>query len=279
MDQPWPSRDSIAAIRFMKGCEGYRVVPCNGRPNRLDGYGFFGFWASDVPLVAALDALPELAPRLVGLHFGAEVAALRALLRYWLVPADEVAIGVVRAAVNRLPSLLGATLGNLAAVLRADDSGGHRPCAAALRKPAAPEKEPRPSMPLQHGRPTFVAGVLGRLCGLPIPLEGTRELARLRVILAGDERSEESALRHQASTAVRTLLGGEPGQVVRFRDEALDLHRVERLLERAIEVGENAPPRERSLLDLVELPFHLRREPDVEDVRELLDHHALDALA
>src|SRR5262245_30057973 len=81
MDQPWPSRDSIAAIRFMK-CGEVSAVPTKGRPNRLYGYGFFSFRARYIPLVAAFDTLPELPARLVGLHFCAEVAALRALLRH-----------------------------------------------------------------------------------------------------------------------------------------------------------------------------------------------------
>ena len=46
-----------------------------------------------------------------------------------------------------------------------------------------------------------------------------------------------------------------------------------------VELGEDATPRHGAVLDLVELTFHTRREPDVEDVGELLHHHALDALA
>src|SRR5688572_27723379 len=102
MDQPGPSRDSMAAIRFMKG-RGVRrargAVPDKGRPNGLDSYGFFGFRTSDIPFIAALDALSELAPRLIGLHLGAKIPAFRAFLGYRLVPTDEVAVGVIRTAV------------------------------------------------------------------------------------------------------------------------------------------------------------------------------------
>src|SRR5918993_3576284 len=115
MDQPGPSRDSMAAIRFMSVEEvrRYPAVPCKRRPNRLDGYGFFGFRASNVPLITAFDALSELAPRLIGFHLGPKIPAFRAFLGYRLVPADEVAVRVIRTAVKRLSSLLRPALGDL----------------------------------------------------------------------------------------------------------------------------------------------------------------------
>src|SRR5687768_2156089 len=53
---------------------------------------------------------------------------------------------------------------------------------------------------------------------------------------------------------------------------------VESLRERPVKVPEHALALEIARLDLVELPFHLRRESHVEDVGELFDHHLFDRL-
>src|SRR5689334_21003629 len=111
----------MAAMRFMKCEEFGRPWPDQGRPNRSDGHGLLGLRTRYIPLIATFDALPELTPGLVRLHFRTQVPAFRALLRHGLVPAHEVAVRVVRTAVERLPSLLGSPLGDLTAVLRADD--------------------------------------------------------------------------------------------------------------------------------------------------------------
>src|SRR6478609_7641029 len=67
-----------------------------------------------IPLVPALQALPELAAGLVELHFRADVAAFRADLGDRLVPGDEVTI-LVRAGVEVRAALLRLALDELAA--------------------------------------------------------------------------------------------------------------------------------------------------------------------
>src|SRR5258708_20826 len=110
-------------------------------------------------------------------------------------------------------------------------------------------------------------------------LERARVLARLRVMLAGEERPEEAAAGLQSTAAVGTPLVGNSREIVRLGDEVGELHVLERLVERLPEVAEHALPAEVTILDLVELQLHLGGESDVEDVGELLHHHALDLVA
>src|SRR5829696_9680158 len=141
---------------------GLRAFRSNRRP--LDGHGLLGVRRlRRRPLVGALEALAVGAARLVGLGLGAHVAALRAHLGHRLVPADEVAGGVVGAAVERLPPLLGAALGDVAAVLRAEHAGGNGAGAAALREARAAEEVARAAVALEHHRPALVADVVGGL--------------------------------------------------------------------------------------------------------------------
>ena len=88
----------------------------------------------DVPLVAALEALPVVAARLVATSSRRRRSRTPDTSPHRLVPADEVAVRIVRAAVERLAALLRATLGDLAAVLRTHDARGHRARAATLRE-------------------------------------------------------------------------------------------------------------------------------------------------
>src|SRR5678815_5017400 len=79
----------------------------------------------NIPLVAALEATTVFATRLVALHLGPEVTAFGTDLRHGLVPADEVAIRIVGAAVERLAAFLRASLRNFTAVFRAHHAGRH----------------------------------------------------------------------------------------------------------------------------------------------------------
>ena len=72
------------------------------------------------------------------------------------------------------------------------------------------------------------------------------------------------------------VLGLEP---VRVGHQRVQVHRLERLAERAVEVLEHPLPAQLALLDLVELGLHLRGELDVEDLGELAHHDLLDRLA
>src|SRR5690349_1243108 len=82
-----------------------------GPSRRSDGYRLFGLLGRlHVPLVAALQAPTIRAARLIGFRLGADVAALGADLGHRLVPHDEVAVGVVLAAVEHLAARLRAAL-------------------------------------------------------------------------------------------------------------------------------------------------------------------------
>src|SRR5262249_8205840 len=111
-----------------------------------------------------------------------------------------------------------------------------------------------------------MAFVLRRLGWLPVALERARGLAGLGVVFTSPEWPEEPTFGHELSAAVRAPLRRQPGQVVRLCDEALHLHRVERLLERPVKLGENAAPWHSPFLHLVQLTLHLGGEADVEDV-------------
>src|SRR2546423_8445485 len=148
---------------------------------------------SDVPLVRALDASSIVTGRFCELCLGADVTALRARLRYRLVPDDEVALGIVRTAVERLPALLGPTDGDVAAILGAFHTGRHRSRPTALRESAATKKLAGTTVTNDHGRSTLMADLVGGLSGLAIAAQRPRILALLGVVLAGEERPEKSA--------------------------------------------------------------------------------------
>src|SRR5262245_50155728 len=99
------------------------------------------------------------------------------------------------------------------------------------------------------------------------------------MILAREERSEESTPRLELSTTIRAAQRRDAREIVRGRNERRCVDLAEALRERRVEVLENFLPAERAVFDLVELLFHLRREAHVEDVGELLDHHLLDRFA
>src|SRR5436309_578162 len=92
--------------------------------------------------------------------------------------------------------------------------------------------------------------------------------AALRILGARDVRPEAAALHDQRAAAVRAFLLGQLRQVVHVVNQPIDVDRRERLRERTPEVLEHPLPRQIALLHLVQLGLHLRREADLEHVRE-----------
>src|SRR5256885_8826287 len=108
-----------------------------GQRSRLHGRQFAALTKdglSHVPLVAALDAFAIRAARFRRFHLGAHVPAVRTLLSDGLVPAHEITLGIIFAAIERLAALLRFPLGNIAAVLWALHAGRHRFGTAAFRE-------------------------------------------------------------------------------------------------------------------------------------------------
>src|SRR6185503_14484345 len=159
-----------------------------------------------------------------------------------------------------------------------EHSGRQRTSSTTLRERAAAEELSAPPGADDHRRATELAHVLREhRLGL-LTFDRSRVLALLRVILAGKERPEEAAARLELAAALGTARIRHRREIVRLGDERAGVDLVEPSRERRVEVLENLLPAEVTLFDLVELLFHLRREIHVEDVRELFDHHLLDAL-
>src|SRR5690348_11162631 len=154
-----------------------------------------------VPLVLALETLAEFAARFGELHLGAEVGALGALVRHGLVPDDEIA-ALVRARVERGAAFARAALHELAAILGAEHARGHRPRAATLRERAAAEELAAAALANHHRRAAEMTLVLRHHRLRALALERPCVLALLRMILAGEERSEEAAARLELTAAV-----------------------------------------------------------------------------
>src|SRR3954469_12857519 len=126
-----------------------------------------------IPLVATLEALPEIAARLGELHLGAHVTAFRTGLGHGLVPRDEVA-GLVAARVERGAALLRAALHQLAAVLRAEHTRGHGARASALREGAAAQELAAASLPHDHRLTAEMTGDVRHLRLRLLALERSR---------------------------------------------------------------------------------------------------------
>src|SRR5438094_5703905 len=179
-----------------------------------------------VPLVAALVTLAVLATRLRELHLGADIPALRTFLGDGLVPHHEIA-ALVRARVERRAALARAALHELTAVLGAEHASRHRARPAAFGERAATEELTAPPLADDHRRATQMALVLRHHRLGALALERTGVLALLRVILAGEERTEESAARLELAAAIRTTQLRDLGQVVGRGDEGAGIDFVE----------------------------------------------------
>src|SRR5687767_15983636 len=112
-----------------------------------DGSNRYGFLiaGNHVPLVAALQALAELASRLGALRLRALEPALWALLGHRAVPGDEIAGGIVRASEEDLAAPRSA-LGEITAILRAFDTERDGTRGLALGIAAARHEPPVPAM-------------------------------------------------------------------------------------------------------------------------------------
>ena len=116
---------------------------------------------------------------------------------------------------------------------------------------------------------------------LALALDRPRVLARLRMILARDERPEEAALGAASlppHCGHRSFSSAERSCASRM--SASDVDVVERLLRTARRSPSARCCQARSPSSTLSSSlFHLRREAHVEDVGELLHHHLLHALA
>src|SRR6185437_14808991 len=163
-----------------------------------------------------------------------------------------------------------------ATALGALDPRRHRARTTTLRELAAPEKLATAARSNHHRRAAFVTDLIRRPCDLLLAAKRTRELARLRMILARHERSKKAATWHELATAIRAFLSFEHRQVMRCSYQALNVRVLDLLRERAVERAEHLAPVDGAVLHLVEVALHVRRELDVEYVRQALHHHALD---
>src|SRR6185437_2359379 len=224
-----------------------------------------------IPLVATLEAAAVFAARLGGTRFGADVAAFGARIRNRFVPRDEIAVRVVRAPVEGAAALLRAELDQVPAILRAFHTDGERTRTATLREAAAPQEFARTALADVHLCPAELADFIREHRRLLVPPQRTGVVAR-GPVLARQIRAEEAAARHQPAAVLGTALRLEHGQVVRLRNEVLDVRLFKRGAEGAVELLQYLPPVQRSFLDLVQLSFHGRRESHVEDLGELAHH-------
>ena len=208
--------------------------------------------------------------------------ALRAGLRRGPVPEGEVALGVVRAGVERA-ALLAALLREVAAVLGALDAQRNGLRGLAGRVGRAGEELAEPAGLDHHRRAALLALLIGRrilfrddldgAVGQPLEVLGVLAGGVLLVARAGQELPVPAPLDHHHPT---TLLAGD----VRRRldrvlgaGEALGFFDV--LAERQVEIAHSGHPGLLALLDLVQFLLHQRREVHVEDVRESLDEEVI----
>src|SRR6185436_14610769 len=194
-----------------------------------------------VPLVAALHALAEVAARLGRLHLRANEAAIRALLIHRRIPGDEVA-GLVAAGEEVRAALARPALHQFAAILRAEDAGRHGFRAATLREGGAAEELTAAAVADDHHRAAHMARDVRHARLGAFTLDGPRVLARLRVVLAGEERTEEATARLQPAAVERTTVLLEHREVVRDGDERRRVHLGQALGERAVELLEDLFP-------------------------------------
>src|SRR5437763_1712707 len=98
-----------------------------------------------------------------------------------------------------------------------------------------------------------MADLVRELSRLPVPAQRPRELAVLRMLLARDEGSEESAARFELAATAGAALGRKRRKVVRLTDQRFDVSALHRLFERTVEVAEHHTPVDVAFLDLIEI--------------------------
>ena len=132
-----------------------------------------------------------------------------------------------------------------------------------------------------HGRAAELALLVGRAVRRPAFPERLHVVAGVLVLDAGQVGTEAPGLELDGRAALgAALLGQVLGlEAVRVGHERVQIHGLERLAERRVEVLEHALPQKLAILDPVELQLHTGGELDVEDLGELADHDLLDQLA
>src|SRR4029077_21189411 len=184
------------------------------------------------------------------------------------VPRRVIALRVAQAAEEVAP-LPGAALRQVAhTALGALHAQRHGPGVLARGELGAGEELAVAPRLDHHRRAALLADLVGGPVWHFVAPQRPGEAALVRGAGAGGERGEPPAPHHQTAAARRALLLVQAGQVVHVVDQLLDVHRVERLRALPPEVAQHLLPREIPFFHLVELVFHLRREPDLEHIGE-----------
>src|SRR3989454_10033661 len=240
--------------------------------------------SSTLFFVAALVvAADEAGAGLLGVFFHQERrVALRTGLRHGPVPEGEVALGVVRAGVERA-ALLAALLREVAAVLGTLDAERNRFRGLAGRVGRAREELAEPAGLDHHRRAALFALLVGRrvllrddldgAVGQPLEVLGVLAGRVLLVARAGQKLPVPAPLdlHHPAA-----LLAGDVRRRldrVPWAGEALGLFDV--LAERQVEIAHRGHPGLLAFLDFVQLLLHQRREVYVEDVWKPFDEEII----
>src|SRR5262249_44879974 len=149
-----------------------------------------------------------------------------------------------RTGVERRSTLARATLHQLAAILGTEHARWHRPRAATLGESAAAEELPAAPLANDHRRTAEMTLVLRHHRFGFLAFDGPRVLALLRMILAGEEWTEESAARLEPAAALRTAFLLDDREIVGDRDERARVDLVQPRRERRVEVLEDLLPAE-----------------------------------
>src|SRR5882672_7709608 len=197
-----------------------------------------------------------------------------------LIPGRIIAVRIAQATVER-PAALGAAFREIAdAALRALDAERHRLRVFALGIGRARQELAEASRLDHHRCAALFADLVGGPIGDLVLLDRPRVVALLRrVARTRDVRPEAAALHLERRAALGALLGIQSRQVVHLVDDLVDVDRFERTVERCPELPQHGLLVEVTLLDLVELVFHVRGEPDLKDLRERPLQHLPDGLA
>src|SRR5256712_2633355 len=240
--------------------------------------------SSTLFFVAALVvAADEAGAGLLGVFFHQERrAALRAGLRHRPVPEGEVALGVVRAGVERA-AFLAPLLREVAAVLGALDAEreGLRVLAGRVRRAREELAEPAALdhhwgaalLTLLVGRDLLLGDDLDGAVGQPLKVLGVLAGRVLLVARAGQELPVPAPLdlHHPAALLARDV--GRRLDRVFGAGEVLGFFDV--LAERQVEIAHRGDPLFLTFLDLVQFLLHQRREVHVEDVWKPLDEEVI----
>src|SRR6266508_3481061 len=127
-------------------------------------------------------------------------------------------------------------------------------------------------------RPPFREITEAALGALDAERDGLRVLA-LGIAHAGDVRPKAAALHFEWRATLGAFLCVQSRQVVHLVDDLVDVDRFERTVEREPEIPQYGLPVEVPFFNLVQLIFHVRREPDLEDLRERSLQHLPHRLA